>query len=125
MGSIIPDPGHLFSTSTCRHIVLGFVDVSYLVLSTYQTWEGATGQGVGLGVFGGMLAWVPGSEEDGGGYVVWVRWAVAINTIASILIRCASSMWHGRTMQQMTPLALLCCTPCIATQANQHMCINN
>ena len=65
--NIIPDPGHLFPTSKYRHIVLGFVDISYLVLSTYQTGEGATGQGLGLGVFGGMLAWVPGSGEGGGG----------------------------------------------------------
>ena len=66
MENIIPDHRNLFSTSKCRHIVLGFVDVSYLVLSTYQTWEGATGQGVGLGVFGGMLAWVPGSGKRWG-----------------------------------------------------------
>ena len=63
----IPGPGRLITNSKLLYLLLGFnnslllcfVDVSYLVLSASRAGEGATGQGLGLGAFGGMLALGP------------------------------------------------------------------
>ena len=65
------------------------IDISYLVLSTYRIWfcrqirlgRVPPGKVWGLGSLG--ACWLGCLDlGGGGGYVVWVSWVVAINTIA-------------------------------------------